>query len=360
MYSACLFCHGHLGRNEVVEHFPVGRRLAFDPAKGRLWAVCRRCERWNLTPIEERWESLEECERLFRGTKLRVSTDNIGLARLAEGLELVRIGAPQRPEMAAWRYGDQFGRRRRDRMAWALALTGTVAGVALLGPTIGLAVGSTAVTAHTLNIVRILYSTSQLRTKLVIRGAEYPLVVEGKHLTGVTLVRDDNPHGWGLLVPFAPGVLSPFDESHPPDPNRLRVHWDWPSAQAVFVGDEALRVARLLLPKMNRTGATRSEVQNAVKYLERAEDPQSFFSRETARARGLAPLDGEPLRDFPAPVRLALEMISHEDVERRALEGELAMLESAWRDAEAVARISDDLLVPTQVESSMAKLKDRS
>src|SRR5512140_1918048 len=104
MYSTCIFCHSHLGANDSIEHFPVGRRLAFDAAKGRLWVVCRRCERWNLTPLEERWEAIEQCERLFRGTKLRVSTDNVGLARTADRLELVRIGSPQRPEMAAWRY----------------------------------------------------------------------------------------------------------------------------------------------------------------------------------------------------------------------------------------------------------------
>ena len=33
MYSTCLFCHRPLGANESVEHFPVGRRLAFDAAK---------------------------------------------------------------------------------------------------------------------------------------------------------------------------------------------------------------------------------------------------------------------------------------------------------------------------------------
>jgi hypothetical protein len=46
-------------------------------------------------------EAIEECERLFRDTKLRVSTDQIGLARLPEGLELVRIGSPQRHERRA-------------------------------------------------------------------------------------------------------------------------------------------------------------------------------------------------------------------------------------------------------------------
>src|SRR5215212_5841926 len=116
MYSTCLFCNKPLGANEALEGFPVGRRLAFDAARGRLWVVCRSCERWNLTPLEERWEAIEECERLFSSTRLRVSTDNIGLARIREGLELVRVGTPLRPEMAAWRYGDQFGRRRRKHV----------------------------------------------------------------------------------------------------------------------------------------------------------------------------------------------------------------------------------------------------
>jgi hypothetical protein len=106
------YCNNALGSNEVVETFPVGRRLAFDQSKGRLWVVCRKCEKWNLTPLEERWEAIETCERLFHDARKRVSTDNIGLAKLTEGLELVRIGEPQRPEFAAWRYGDQFGRRR--------------------------------------------------------------------------------------------------------------------------------------------------------------------------------------------------------------------------------------------------------
>ena len=115
MYSTCLFCHRDLGRNEAIELFPIGRRLAFDADRGRLWVICRRCERWNLSPLELRWEVVEACERRFRDTRTRVSTDNIGLARLPEGLDLVRIGRPNRPEFAAWRYGDQFGKRRSER-----------------------------------------------------------------------------------------------------------------------------------------------------------------------------------------------------------------------------------------------------
>ena len=91
MYSSCLFCHHPLGANEMVEAFPVGRRLAFDAAKGRLWVVCTSCERWNLTPLEERWEAVEQAEHLYRDTKLRVATENIGLARLADGTGLVGL-----------------------------------------------------------------------------------------------------------------------------------------------------------------------------------------------------------------------------------------------------------------------------
>ena len=47
--------------------------------------------------------------------------------------------------------------------------------------------------------------------------------------------------------------------------------------------------------------------------------------------------------------RLALEMAVHEENERRALEGELALLEAAWRDAEVIAQISDDDLTPPKL-----------
>src|SRR3954467_395081 len=118
MYSTCLFCKSELGANESIEHFPVGRRLAFDGAKGRLWVVCAKCGRWNLTPLEERWEAIEECERQYRGTKLRASTGEIGLGKLKEGLDLIRIGSPLRPEFASWRYTRYF-RARYIKFLWA-------------------------------------------------------------------------------------------------------------------------------------------------------------------------------------------------------------------------------------------------
>jgi hypothetical protein len=59
MHSTCTFCHAPLGANAMVEHFPVGRRLAFDADRGRLWVACAACRQWNLSPLEERWEAIE-------------------------------------------------------------------------------------------------------------------------------------------------------------------------------------------------------------------------------------------------------------------------------------------------------------
>lgn len=101
MFTRCIHCTADLGRNEAFDVFPVGTRLAFDAAKGRLWVVCRACDRWNLSPLAERWEAVEAMERRFRDSRLRVSTDHVGLARFEEGVDLIRIGEPQRPEMAA-------------------------------------------------------------------------------------------------------------------------------------------------------------------------------------------------------------------------------------------------------------------
>ena len=48
-------------------------------------------------------------------------------------------------------------------------------------------------------------------------------------------------------------------------------------------------------------------------------------------------------------------MAAHEESERRALEGELALLAQAWRDAEEIAAIADGLLVPASVEEFLRR-----
>jgi len=329
MYSTCMFCNQPLGANDVVEHFPVGRRLAFDAERGRLWVVCRKCERWNLSPIDERWEAVETCERLFRDTRIRVSTENIGLARHPEGLELVRIGRPMRPEFAAWRYGDQFGRRRKRAMlygAGGLAVFGAITvGGALTG------VLSGAVLAQSGNFWNLWVNG---RTLVKLRTDDGRVIrLKNPDLLGTRLRADGSGAGFQLQV-------------------RKGKKKEW------FTGPEAERLVGQIVPKMNRMGAKRGTVQHAVDEIERLGHPDAFLA-DVATGQRFTDKKGVPgyINKMPEPTKLALEMALHEEQERRALEGELWRLERAWEQAEEIAAISDSLLLPDGTEDAVERMR---
>ena len=334
MYKSCMFCRRPLGSNEVVETFPVGRRLAFDAARGRLWVICAKCERWNLTPLEERWEAVETCERIFRDTRIRVSTDNIGLARHPEGLTLVRVGEPLRPEFAAWRYGDQFGRRRRKQILYGAA------GVAVVGSIYvgGLAAG--VLTLGTLGAFNLpvqvanWWMNSRTLIKLHPEGGDV-IKLKRTDLAGTRIQPADDEPGFKVQV-------------------RKRKKKTW------HEGTEALRFAGAILPRMNEKGGTKETVQRAVDRIEAVGHPERFLVDVASRNLYHAKY-GEPgyISAMPKPTRLALEMALHEEQERRALEGELWLLERAWEEAEEIAEISDNLFLPEGTEDFLKEHGDQ-
>jgi hypothetical protein len=345
MYSTCLFCHSDLGRNEVIEYFPVGRRLAFDAAKGRLWVVCRKCERWNLTPIEERWEAIEEAERLFSSTRVRVSTDNIGMARVREGLELVRVGSALRPEFAAWRYGDQFGKRRTRHLLVTAAASLAIGGIVIAGPATGVIAGGGWGLWQGLNGLYNYYQKKRPRLRLALPGEDRVVTLRKRHLEHTALTKHE-ADGWKLHLSYDPGrAVSRGTRSY----QMLEI-----------TGDQALRVAGQVLPKINEKGAKATQVQDAVRLIEYSGSPDKVFrhqARELKRS-GLIRTDRlAAISKFPIEARLALEMAAHEEQERRALEGELALLEAAWRQAEEVAQIADDLLLPESTSERLEELR---
>jgi hypothetical protein len=347
VYRRCLFCTADLGSNEVIEPFPVGRRLAFDEARGRLWVICRFCERWNLSPLEERWEAVEEAERIYRETPLRVSTSQIGLARHREGVELVRIGTPLRPEFAAWRYGDQFGRRRRRHVRNAVVGTGLVGGLALgsVGVVGGLTVLQLGVHFHqAVNVLRhALVPTLRVRLE------------EGRtiHLRPRDLQSPRLRPGSSPAQERGPGRSAGGEGD-----GAWHLKLDHREGTEVLTGQDAVRALRVILPRINAAGAPSSEVREAVGELEAVGDPEAYFGRAEyrARSRGWGHMN---LPRVPRPIRLALEMAAHEDVERVALEGELAWLETAWREAEELAAIADDLTLPERVRIRFEEMKAR-
>lgn len=142
-----------------------------------------------------------------------------------------------------------------------------------------------------------------------------------------------------------------------------------------FVGRDAVRVAAVVVPKVNRFGAAKQGVADAVAEIENAGGTEGYLERvarlSTAYTHAPHPMNGRRRRGLyrgqmstttglfglPKAHRLALEMALHEDTERRALNGELEELERAWRDAEEVAAISDNLLVPTSVQAKIDELR---
>ncbi len=319
--------------------------------------VCTRCGRWNLTPLDERWEAIDECERLFRGTRLRLSTDNVGLAQLRGGFELVRIGPALLPEIASWRYGTRLARFEPEHeQSRGLFVRGA--------QLIARATASALVRyAHSVGFS----DDTVLRMRTFRRGA------------GV-LLRTSDEHGLPIIVRYShlgeAELVRPVRDA----PWQLRLHHD--TGVATLAESAALRVAGKMLATLNFGVASQSEVDHAIAKLDDAGNPEGYFTRvaslamrtswgrfPNAPAESTLPAKGSfserlalqlasrsfwgrggtgsdeqtPLYRLPAVDRLALEMAANEDIERRALLGELEALHAAWREAEEIAAIADEL-----------------
>lgn len=346
MYSSCLFCESPFGRNQEIEQLPVGRRVAFDPELGRLWIVCLRCHRWNLTPFDERWEAIEQCERRFRGTRIRISSDNIGLARLDEGLDLVRIGRPLRPEFAAWRYGRRFIHRHQRRALHAAGQAGL-----LTLPVLAMALGPLAPLGCSAAAGLALYRLwKRPALRIAFEGGE-ELLLNLQQVQGTALVQDDAaPGGWALIVERLP---------EQPSPRTARIRRKFTDSEVLLTGADARLVAALVLPRINARGGDAGTVTEASRWLAAAQGPDAAF-QTFARSHHVRPAlaaHHATLASMHPEVRLALEMALHEDEERKALAGELSVLTWAWRREERLAAIADGLGIPDSIEARLGELK---
>ncbi len=342
MFSTCIFCHGSLGANQSIEHFPVGKRLAFDSDRGRLWAVCPKCERWNLTPLEERWEALEECERAYRDTRKRVSTDNIALARLPDGTDLIRIGQPLRPEFAAWRY-ERVVRQRRRRLlrstisASAITLAVVVPVILLSSSSLLLLPGQAGILAWQR------YELWRRHMRIALDNGQFADLTQRQLLATQCRLNEDGE----LEVALTHGGRRDGLKIDLVDAQRLHLY-----------GEAAQEALRRIIVGVNLEGASKHGVRDAVSVVETAidrSDRSSYMSSEQISG-GLTQILSEReharrseshhwvIREFHARHRLALEMVLHEDDERRAMSGELGALYARWEEAERIAKISDGAL----------------
>jgi hypothetical protein len=302
-----------------------------------------------------------------------MSTENIGLARLREGLELVRIGPALRPEIAAWRYGDQLAQRQS-------VLVRSVGGVLRAGAHIADAAS---------NLLRDARAQHGTRDDPLTRLRLHRL---RRRVLDVTTDTDGRP----VILRYGDLVHASLLRPEPHAPWRLLVRHQ--GGVATLSGEPALRTAGKLFAAINIYGGSPDDVAYASAKVEDAGNESSYFARVFAIAMrtswgrypdapmppevdrpisvaerlalyvsnrsfwGRGGVGSEPATELlalPLVDRLALEMAAHEESERRAMSGELADLEAAWREAEEIAEIADAMFDDEELETFKREVLER-
>lgn len=327
MFSRCLVCRSPFPANETLEQFPRAARVAYDPARGRLWAVCRRCKRWSLAPIEERWEALEELEKVTRDRgRLLSQTDNIALF-MVDRLQIVRVGRANLREQAWWRYGTELRHRRKKFKT--LSTAGAVgAGAAIWG---GLATGGMGFIAAWLLWDNVPEKIPDAARWFRFGGDAW----RGKTRCarcGYTFRRVAyRRRGSLLLVPSQEGASLGLSY-------RCPRCGDFREGGLQLRGPEAEQTIRRVLAYHHFSGADGRTVTGATRLIQEAGSADDL-TRILLR-------DGKRLEELGRTGGIALEIAANESSEQRLLELELAELEAHWRTEEELAAIIDGELTP--------------
>jgi len=326
MYRTCAFCNGKLDGDGGPTGLGVGRRLAFDEWKGRLWVICPRCSRWNLAPLDDRLDQIAALERAASEGRVAAATDQVTLIRW-QGYDLVRVGKPRRLELATWRYGERLRARRREQLKFFVPMAVAALGLAVAvnvaaGGSVGVFVWNTP------RLVKRIYVEMVGRRKVAL--VEPPIcercgsvmLLRARHLEGArvtTTARDD----MALL---------------------LRC----PSCGAegtMLTGSDAQFALRRGLTYLNLARGGRQRAEDAARLVEGSGGPYQLIhdvARRELTLRSLAP-----------DRRLALEMA----VDERA---EVEELERQWKDAEEIAEIADGMLSSdSSVDEELRRLRER-
>lgn len=328
MFTRCLFCHRAFHENGQLAHMPRGQRIAYDPVKGRLWAVCDGCHRWNLAPIEEREAALYELERIARDHGRPVgNTANITLLS-AGRLTLIRVGEAGLAEQAWWRYGRELRRRKASYESRRSKITAyTYGAMQYLGDLVGFSDGDIAIdwedtpVADVLRWKRFGWAAWHGREtcpfcKSTLRALRYDL-------------------GWWVYPIRGQdgrlGVGIPCQRCDPWTPEKVyELH-----------GDVAENTLRRLLAYQNIGGASERRITDAARAIEDAGSAGEFALNATDSR--------ESLWKMGSTGTIGLEIALNETVEKRMLDLEVRAIEFMWRREEALALIIDQELTPRRL-----------
>lgn len=328
MFRRCLFCRRPFPENGQLAHLPRGRRIAFDPVDGRLWAVCTACHRWNLVPVEHRDEALHELERVARDHgRLVAHTANISLLS-AGPLTLVRVGRAALEEQAWWRYGRELRRRKASfESTLSRASTAAYGAAAYVGDLLGITDDDLPIDWKDTPLADIMrwrrfgwaawhgretcpYCNSTLRAlRYDLSWWVYPIQGEDGRV----------------------GIGVPCQRCDPWTPEKVYT----------LHGDVAENTLRRLLAYQNVAGASERRIADAARAIEHAGSAGAFAANVTGRR--------ETLWRLGSLGTVALEIALNESVERRMLDLEAHSLEWVWRREEELARIIDGELTPRRI-----------
>jgi len=321
VFTHCLSCKirfpdaGHLSR-------PIrGDRIAYDPTRGRLWSICRSCGSWSLVPIEERWDTVEELERLTsldrgaRRPRLLSRTDNIALFQLGR-MRIVRIGDSDRLEEAWWRYGQRLHRAWQEENRITVGVAATV-GAAIVGGVLSTTLPTRYAFRSTTELRRWLRFGDRAwsgRIRCPLCGYSFAELSFFDRTIVRLRERENEESGLGLCR-RCPRCG---------DANEGGLH---------LTGLEAEQTLRRLLAYEHYPSVPEPRIRTALKLIDREGSPSrlvSVFMRHTNQ-----------LGDLPPSAAVALEIAANEAREGRLLRLETADLEQYWREAEALASIVD-------------------
>jgi hypothetical protein len=326
MYHTCAFCNGKLDGDGGPSGLGVGRRLAFDEAKGRLWVICPRCSRWNLAPLDDRLERIESLARAAADGRVAAATEQVALIRW-QRYDLVRVGKPRRLEFATWRYGERLRARRREQLKVMVPVT--IAAV-------GLAVAVNVQTGGSLGV--FIWNFPRL-----MRGVYTELVGRRR----VALVEPPTCERCGrVMLLRAKHVRYARVVSEQHADVALILSCPVCRAEGAMLGGPDAHVAlRQGLTYLALTQWGRQRAEDAARLVEGAGGPDALI-RDVAR-RALT------LRSLGPERRLALEIAVDE---RAELEG----LTRQWQEAEELAEIADGVLSSDPaVEEALRQLRNK-
>lgn len=326
MFTRCIFCHTPFPANGVFGRLPPGRRIAFDPGRGHLWVVCEGCHRWNLCPIEERFEALYELERQVRDeARVVAETDNVTLLKTGE-LFLIRLGRAGLAEQAWWRYGRELHKRRARFYSTRSQLVAyTYGAMQYVGELVGLGDEDLNISWDDTPVADVLrwrrFGWSAWRGRVScpycgssLRALRYDVS------WWVFPRRDEN----GRTIVEVPCTRC--------DP--------WTPKQVYEIkGSEAENVLRRVLAYQHISGATERSLKDATRIIE------SVGSGSTEAAlESFATGEKRSLWGMGKAHSMALEIALNDSVEQRMMRAELRSLEIVWKREEELAKIIDEEL----------------